>query len=98
MEGLHVVGGVTPVEKISIILCLIYMLCMSMMLECYHVFCWVYELLLIPLILYGSSNYVIIVIKFFNSLKCIYYISVYSAVVAFLGLLVDGDVTNWYHS
>jgi ABC-type arginine transport system permease subunit len=72
VEGLHVVGGVTPVEKISISLCLIYMLCMSVMLECYHVFRCVYELLLIPLILYGSSNSVIIVIKCFNSLKCIY--------------------------
>jgi hypothetical protein len=59
VEGLHAVGGVTPVEKISISLCLIYMLCMSVMLECYHVFRCVYELLLIPLILYGSSNYVI---------------------------------------
>jgi ABC-type arginine transport system permease subunit len=88
MEGLHVVGGVTPVEKISISLCLIYMLCMSMMLECYHVFRCVYELLLIPLIMYGSSNYVIIVIKCFNSLKCIYYISVYSVVVALPGLCV----------
>jgi hypothetical protein len=38
VEGLHVVGGVTPVEKISISLCLIYMLCMFVMLECYHVF------------------------------------------------------------
>jgi ABC-type arginine transport system permease subunit len=69
VEGLHVVGGVTPVEKISISLCLIYMLCMSVMLECYHVFRCIYELLLIPLILYGSSNSVIIVIKCFNSIK-----------------------------
>ena len=69
---------------------------MSMMLEYYHVFHCVYELLLIPLIMYGSSNYMIIVIKCFNSLKCIYYISVYSAVVAFPSLLVAGDVTNWY--
>jgi hypothetical protein len=69
MEGLHIVGGVTLVEKISISMCLIYMLCMSVMLECYHVFCCIYELLLIPLILYGRSNYVIIVIKCFNSIK-----------------------------
>jgi hypothetical protein len=62
MKGLHIVGGVTPIEKISISLCLIYMLCMSVMLEYYHVFRCVYELLLIPLILYGSSNYVIIVL------------------------------------
>jgi ABC-type arginine transport system permease subunit len=48
---------------------LIYMLCMSVMLECYHVFRCIYELLLIPLILYGSSNYVIILIKCFNSIK-----------------------------
>jgi hypothetical protein len=39
------------------------MLCMSVMPECYHVFRCVYELLLVPLILYGSSNYVIIVIN-----------------------------------
>jgi hypothetical protein len=88
MEGLHVVGGVTPIEKISISLCLIYMLCMFVMLECYHVFHCVYELLLIPLILYGSSNSVIIVIKCFNSLKCIYYISVCSAVVTLPSLCV----------
>jgi ABC-type arginine transport system permease subunit len=69
MEGLHLFGGVTPIEKISISLCLIYMLCMSVMLECYHVFRCVYELLLIPLILYGSSNSVIILIKYFNSIK-----------------------------
>jgi len=56
MEGLDVVGGVTPVEKISISLCLIYMLCMYVMLGCYHVLCCVYELLLIPLIMYGSNN------------------------------------------
>ena len=47
MEGLHVVGGVTPVEKIRINIFLTYMLCMSMMLECYHVFRCMYELLLI---------------------------------------------------
>jgi hypothetical protein len=62
VEGLHIIGGVTPIEKISISLCLIYMLCMSVMLEYYHVFRCVYKLLLIPLILYGSSNSVIIVI------------------------------------
>ena len=61
---------------------------MFVMLECYHVFCCVYELLLVPLILYGSSNYVIIVIKCFNSLKCICYISVYSTVVTLPGLCV----------
>jgi hypothetical protein len=46
VEGLHVVGGVTPVEKISISMCLIYTLCMFvlLMLECYHVFhcMWIY--------------------------------------------------------
>jgi hypothetical protein len=78
VEGLHAVGGVAPIKMISISMCLIYMLCMFvlLMLECYHVFHCIYELLLIPLIKYGSSNSVIIVIKSFNSLKCIYYIYV----------------------
>ena len=88
MEGLHVVGGVTPIEKISISLCLIYMLCMSVVLECDHVFHCIDELLLIPLILYGRSNSLIIMIKCFNSLKCIYYISVCFVVVTLLGLCV----------
>jgi hypothetical protein len=39
------------------------------MLVCFHVFHCMYELLLILLILYGSSNSVIIVIKCFNSIK-----------------------------
>jgi hypothetical protein len=69
VEGLHIVGDVNSVEKISISLCLIYMLCMSVMLEGYHVFCCVHELLLIPFILYGSSNSIIIVIKCFNLIK-----------------------------
>jgi len=69
VEGMHIVGGVTPVEKISIGLCLIYMLCMSVMLECYHLFRCVYELLLVPLILYGSNNSVFIVIKYFKFIK-----------------------------
>jgi hypothetical protein len=45
MEGLHVVGGVTPAEKISIIyvLNLYVMHVCAMMLECYHVFHCVYE-------------------------------------------------------
>jgi hypothetical protein len=60
VEGLHVVGGVTPIEKISISMSLIYMLSMFVMLEYYHVFHCIYELLLIPLIMYGRNNYVII--------------------------------------
>ena len=67
MEGLHAVGGVTPIEKISINMFLIYLLCMSVMLECYHVFLCIYEILLIPLILYGSSNYVITLCYVFYS-------------------------------
>jgi ABC-type arginine transport system permease subunit len=92
VKGLHIVDGVTPFENISICMCLIDMLCMSVMLECYNVFRCVCELLLIPLILYGSSNSVIIVIKCFNSLKSIFYISVYSEVVV-LPRLVGG----WRH-
>ena len=44
MEGLQVVGGVIPVEKISIIYVLNFMLCIPMMLECYHVLrcMWIY--------------------------------------------------------
>jgi hypothetical protein len=38
MEGLHAIGGVTPVENVSIIYVLNFMLCMPVMLECYHVF------------------------------------------------------------
>jgi hypothetical protein len=94
--GLHVVGGVTLVEKISIRLCLIFMLCMSVMLECYHVFCCVYELLLIPLIMYGSNNYVIIVIKCFNSIKmhilykCIFHSGNNTRSLCWLGMLQFG--------
>jgi hypothetical protein len=61
VEGLHAVGGVTPVEKISIIYVLNYVFyACFVMLECYYVFCCIYELLLVPLILYGSSNYVLL--------------------------------------
>jgi hypothetical protein len=39
MEGLHVVGGVTTVSKISIFTCLNSIFkCMSMMLANYHVY------------------------------------------------------------
>jgi hypothetical protein len=47
MEGLHTVGGVTLVSKISIIPCLIQLKCMFVMLIYFHVFCCMYELLLI---------------------------------------------------
>ena len=60
VEGLHVVGGVTAVSKISICMCLISIkmhVCDA--LQYYHVFRCNYELLLIPLFLYVSSNSVI---------------------------------------
>jgi hypothetical protein len=47
VEGLHAVGGVTLVSKISIIMCLIQLKCMFVMLVCFHVFYCMYELLLI---------------------------------------------------
>jgi hypothetical protein len=98
VEGLHIVGGVTPVEKISVGMFLIYMLCMSVIIECYHVFYCIYELLLIPLILYGNINYVIIVIviKCFNSIKMhILYNSIFCNVnitrsLCWLGMLQFG--------
>jgi hypothetical protein len=50
------------------------------MLECYHVFHRVYELQLVPLILYDNSISLFIVIKCFKFIKMnIYYISVNSA-------------------
>jgi hypothetical protein len=47
MEGLHVVGGVIPVEKISIIHAFNFMLCMLVILVSFHVFHCMYELLLV---------------------------------------------------
>jgi hypothetical protein len=70
------------------------MLCMFVMLECYHVFCCVYELLLVPLILYGSSNYVFIVIKCFNFIKMHILYKCIFCVVALPGLWrVEGCYT-----
>jgi hypothetical protein len=47
MEGLHAVGGVILVEKISIIHVFNFMLCIPEIIESYHVFRCVYELLYI---------------------------------------------------
>jgi hypothetical protein len=59
MEGLHAVGGIATVSKISISWCLILCFCMPVMLICYHVFCCAYELLLMSLMMYISSNHVL---------------------------------------
>jgi hypothetical protein len=58
VEGLHVVGGITTVSKISISLCFNYVLhaCVAYI---YHVFRCNHELLLIPLNLHVSSNLVL---------------------------------------
>jgi hypothetical protein len=59
VEGLHVVGGVTTVSKISICMCLISIkmhVCDACNIIMYSV---AMILLLIPLILYVSSNTVI---------------------------------------
>jgi hypothetical protein len=47
MEVLHTAGGVTPISKISIIMCLIQLKCMFVMLVYFHVFRCMCELLLI---------------------------------------------------
>jgi hypothetical protein len=59
VEGLHAVGGVTIIPKDKYHLVLNYMLCMPVMLICYHVFCGAYELLLMSLMMHVSSNYVL---------------------------------------
>jgi hypothetical protein len=78
-------------------MCLIYMLCMSVMLECYHVFRCVYELLLVPFLLYDSSNSVFIVIKCFKFIKMHILYKCIFRVVALPNVLVVGDVTLHVH-
>jgi hypothetical protein len=74
------------------------MLCMSVILKCYHVFRCVYELLLVTFLPYDTNNYMFILIKCFKFIKmhilykCIFH------VVALPILLVVGDVTIWYQS
>jgi hypothetical protein len=71
MEGLHVVGGVTIVSKISICMCLnsIKMhVCDACNIIMYFI---VMILLLIPLILYISSNYMFTLLSHLTSFKCI---------------------------
>jgi hypothetical protein len=59
MEGLYVVGGITTDFKDKYQFVLNIMFCMPVMLICYHVFCCAYELLLISLMMYISSNHVL---------------------------------------
>jgi hypothetical protein len=71
VEGLHVVGGVTTVSKISICMCLnsIKMhVCDACNIIMYFV---AMILLLIPLILYVSSNYMFTMLSLLTSFKCI---------------------------
>jgi hypothetical protein len=71
VEGLHAVGGVIPVEKISIIYVLNFMLCIPVIIECYHVFVVYMNYCLFYLNLYGNNNSVLCVL---NLLKCMLYI------------------------
>jgi hypothetical protein len=77
---------------------LIYMLCMFVMLECYHVFHCIYELLLVPFLLYDSNNSVFIVIRCFKFIKMHILYKCIFRIVALPNLLVVGNGTIWYQS
>ena len=73
VEGLHVVGGVTTVSKISICMCLNSIkihVCDVCNITMYYI---AMILLLIPLIMYVSSNYMFTLLSHLISFKCILY-------------------------